>query len=89
MPDFSRIITMAYARILEREPDPGGLAHYNDQMNAGMTEATMREALLRSPEYATKNPDPGAAGTAARAGRTSPGRRPVGARKKVKSRKAR
>ena len=27
-------------------------------MNGGMNEATMREAFLRSPEFAAKNPDP-------------------------------
>ena len=42
MPDFSRIIRMAYLRILDREPDPGGLASYDGQMNGGMTEAAMR-----------------------------------------------
>jgi hypothetical protein len=26
-------------------------------MNQGLTEAMLREALLRSPEYAAKNPD--------------------------------
>src|SRR5207249_587650 len=56
MPDFSRIIRMAYLRILDREPDPGGLASYNAQMNNGMSEAAMREALLRSPEFASRNP---------------------------------
>lgn len=87
MPDFSRVIRLAYLRILNREPDSGGLAHYDGLMNGGTTEAAMREALLRSPEYAEKNP-----GGAARA-RVKPGRRPsgrpAGARKKVKSRKAR
>jgi hypothetical protein len=42
--------------ILERQPDPAGLTHYNDRMNAGMTEAELREILLRSSEYAEKNP---------------------------------
>jgi polysaccharide biosynthesis protein PslG len=59
MPDFSRIIRMAYLRILDREPDPGGLASFNGQMNGGMSEAAMREALLRSPEFASRNPDAG------------------------------
>lgn len=83
MPDFSRIIRMAYLRILDREPDPGGLANYNEEMNGGMTEATMREALLRSAEYATKNPAR-LGGAAARRARAR------GARaKKVKPRKKR
>src|SRR5437899_11403015 len=47
---------MAYLRILDREPDPSGLASYNGQMNGGMSEAAMREALLRSPEFASLNP---------------------------------
>jgi hypothetical protein len=57
MPNFSRIISMAYLRILERLPDPGGLDNFNRHMNQGLSEAQMREALLRSPEYAAKNPD--------------------------------
>jgi hypothetical protein len=59
MPDFSPIIREAYQEILERDPDPGGLASYNRLMNQSMSEADMRESLLRSPEYATRNPDPG------------------------------
>ena len=89
MPDFSRIIRLAYERILDREPDPGGLASYNTQMNAGMTEAGMREALLRSAEYATKNPTR-LAGAAARArGAKKAGRRPGATRAKAKPRRAR
>jgi hypothetical protein len=65
MPNFGRIISLAYLRILERAPDPGGLEDYNRLMNQGLTEAMMREALLRSAEYASKNPDVG--GSAARA----------------------
>ena len=61
MPDFSRIISMAYLRILERPPDAGGLAAYNNAMNAGLTEAMMRESLLRSPEYAQRHPSATAA----------------------------
>ena len=59
MPDFSPIITEAYQEILERNSDPTGLANYNRLMNQLMSEAEMRESLLRSPEYAAKNPDPG------------------------------
>ena len=66
MPDFSRIISMAYLRILERLPDPGGLASYNDAMNAGLSEALMRESLLRSQEYADRHPGTPAAGARAR-----------------------
>jgi len=57
MPNFSRIISLAYERILERLPDPGGLEHYNQLMNQGLSESQMRESLLRSPEYASGNPD--------------------------------
>jgi hypothetical protein len=57
MPNFSRVVTLAYMRLLGRPPDPGGLASFNEAMNQGMTEAMMREALIRSPEYAEKNPD--------------------------------
>ncbi len=56
MPDFSKIITLAYLRILGRLPDPGGLENYNRLMNSSLTEAMMRESLLRSAEYAQKNP---------------------------------
>jgi hypothetical protein len=66
MPDFSRIISMAYLRILERLPDPGGLAAYNDAMNAGLSEALMRESLLRSQEYADRHPGTPAAVASAR-----------------------
>ncbi len=59
MPDFSPIITEAYQEILERNPDPTGLANYNRLMNQLTSEAEMRESLLRSQEYAANNPDPG------------------------------
>lgn len=57
MPDFSPVITQAYTRILGRPPDAAGLESYNNAMNSGLTEAQMRESLLRSGEYASKNPD--------------------------------
>ena len=56
MPDFSRVINLAYQRILGRPADPSGLDNYNRLMNAGLSESDMREALLRSGEYADKNP---------------------------------
>jgi len=59
MPNFTRIVSDSYEEILERVPDPGGLAHFNDRMNQGLSEAELREALLRSDEYAQKNPPPG------------------------------
>jgi hypothetical protein len=89
MPDFSRIIRMAYLRILDREPDPGGLASFNGQMNGGMSEAAMREALLRSPEYATKNPARLGRAAARGCGAAAKRRRPAPGHKKVGSRKAR
>ena len=55
MPDFSPIIQIAYQEILERSADPAGLSFYNAQMNAGMSEADLRETLLRSEEYARNN----------------------------------
>jgi hypothetical protein len=56
MPDFRPIIRDAYVEILAREADPAGLAHYGGRMNEGLSEAGMRESLLRSEEYALKNP---------------------------------
>ena len=56
MPSFRPIIGDAYLEILRRAADPGGLDHYNRLMNQGMSEADMRESLLRSDEYARKNP---------------------------------
>jgi polysaccharide biosynthesis protein PslG len=61
MPDFGAIIREAYLEILEREPDPGGLAHYGPQLEAGLSEAELRELLLRSAEYRARNPDRGLA----------------------------
>jgi hypothetical protein len=61
VPDFSPVIESAYREVLERDADRGGLAHYNDLMTRGMSEARLRESLLRSPEFAEKNPEPGLA----------------------------
>jgi hypothetical protein len=58
MPDFTLIIRDAFEEVLERLPDPGGLAHYNTLMNEGLSEAALRESLLRSEEYAIRNPLP-------------------------------
>ena len=57
MPDFGRIIDLAYMRILGRPTDSGDQENFDRLMNQGMTEAMMRETLLRSQEYAIKNPD--------------------------------
>ncbi len=74
MPNFTNVISLAYLRILGRPPDPGGLDNFNRAMNSGMTEAMMREALLRSPEYAQNNPDSTIAARAAGKARKKPAR---------------
>ena len=56
MPSFRPIIGDAYREILAREADASGLESYNGLMNQGMSEEDMRESLLRSAEYARKNP---------------------------------
>ncbi len=84
MPDFSPIITQAYVRILGRAPDPGGLSGWNRNMNDGLSEAAMREALLRSAEYAQKHPERASART--RGGRAAPTTRGK-ARVRARSRK--
>jgi hypothetical protein len=83
VPNFSRIISLAYVRILERLPDPGGLENYNRLMNEGLSEALMRESLLRSPEYAVKNPDlvRAAGRSASKAGKTARARKKSAARR--------
>jgi hypothetical protein len=58
MPSFARVIREAYADVLAREPDPGGLAHFDRSMNGGLSEADLREALLRSREFFLRFPDP-------------------------------
>ena len=85
MPDFGRIINLAYMRILRRPADPGGQESYDRLMNQGMTEAMMRENLLRSPEYAGNNPDP--ASQAARTTKASATRRSKAAKKKTKAKR--
>lgn len=54
---FERVISQAYKEILGRAPDEDGLRHYNNLMHGGLTEAHMRESMLRSAEYAAKNPE--------------------------------
>ena len=78
MPNFRHVVTLAYQEILMRLPDPAGLEHYNSLMNDGLTEGQMREALLRSPEFATRFPSLRAARAAARGKR---GARQAGARR--------
>jgi hypothetical protein len=52
---FAHVIAYAYREILGREPDQGGLDHYDGLMLAGMPEAQLRESLIRSGEFAAKN----------------------------------
>ena len=57
MPSFVRLIREAYDDVLARQPDPSGLADYNRSMNQGLSEAALREQLLRSREFALRFPD--------------------------------
>ncbi len=57
--NYRKVINQAYLEILGRPGDPGGLDTYNAHMNGGMSEAQMRESLLRSAEYALQNPGSG------------------------------
>jgi len=59
MANFSHVIALAYRSILLREPDPSGLAHFQAQLASGMSEAQMREGLMRSPEYSQRFPSGG------------------------------
>lgn len=56
MNDYRPIVKQAYHEILNRDPDPGGLESWNKALNAGTTEAQMREAFMRSAEYASRFP---------------------------------
>ena len=73
MPDFRHVITLAYNRILLRNPDAGGLESFNQAMNAGLTEAQLHEVMLRSPEYAQRFPQ--ATASRARGARARRGRK--------------
>ena len=77
MPDFRHVITLAYNRILLRNPDQSGLARFDAAMNAGLTEAQLHEVLLRSPEYAERFPSTtrGRAARGRRAGKKAAGKR--------------
>lgn len=57
-PSFTKVITQAYRELLDRDPDPTGLAVYQQAMTNGLTEAALRESLIRSVEYLNKNPGP-------------------------------
>lgn len=58
MANYRHVIEQAYRQILGRDPDPTGLADYDKAMNGTLTEAAMRESLLRSEEYARVFPGP-------------------------------
>ena len=54
--DPDRIIHRAYQDILDREPDTAGLRLYRSHMiDDGWSEAKVREALRKSPEYREKS----------------------------------
>jgi plasmid stability protein len=54
--DPDRIIRRAYEDILDREPDTAGLRLYRSRMiDDGWSEAKVREALRKSPEYREKS----------------------------------
>jgi hypothetical protein len=52
---YAKVVRMAYLDILGRLPDPGGLDFYDRALEAGMTEAEMRERMMRSEEFKKKN----------------------------------
>jgi hypothetical protein len=54
--DPDRIVRRAYQDILDREPDSRGLRMYRSHIiDDGWSEADVREALRKSPEYREKN----------------------------------
>lgn len=55
--DYTRIIDLAYRQVLGRPPDMNGLRGYNRQMRLGLTEAVLREDMIRSVEFRNKNSD--------------------------------
>ncbi|MFH0896525.1 MAG: DUF4214 domain-containing protein [Candidatus Bathyarchaeota archaeon] len=51
------IVNSIYRETLKRDADPGGLAHYTEQLKTGcLTEDQLREILFDSEEYKNKNP---------------------------------
>ena len=54
--DPDRIIRRAYQDILDREPDEAGLRQYRSRIiDDGWSEAQVRDALRKSPEYRQKS----------------------------------
>jgi hypothetical protein len=56
--DAERVVRRAYQDVLGREPDASGMREYRSHIiDEGWTEAQVRDALRRSPEYRERNPD--------------------------------
>jgi len=55
--DFRHIVEQAFRDILRREPGDQGIEVYGRHLNEGMTEAELREILLRSDEFKDRFPD--------------------------------
>ena len=53
--DDEAFVTRAYAAILGREPDSGGLRNYVSQVRAGVEKAHILAELIESPEGMQKN----------------------------------
>jgi hypothetical protein len=54
--DADRIVRRAYDDLLARQPDPDGLRHYRSLIiDDGWTEAEVRDAIRKSPEYREKH----------------------------------
>src|SRR5712692_1065443 len=54
--DADRIVRRAYQDILDREPDEAGLRQYRSRIiDDGWSEAQVRDALRKSPEYRQKS----------------------------------
>lgn len=51
---YAHVVAYAYREVLQREPDKAGLENYDALMRAGMSEAAMRESLMRSTEFEQK-----------------------------------
>lgn len=57
MANFRHVIDDAYQEILRRPVEPEEVASANARLNNGMTEAQLRESLLRSAEYQQRFPE--------------------------------
>lgn len=52
--DYTKTITLLYKNILQREPDDGGLKHWNNQLNSGISFGDMLKAMGDSKEFKEK-----------------------------------